>query len=59
MKIYVWRCEVCQKKGATVLEPLPNAIHLPCGYPLVIEVFSDIFLEWTRPGGGYFESDSS
>lgn len=44
-RIYVWRCAVCEKKGATTLKPLPNQICLFCGHSLDIEVFSDVF--WT------------
>ena len=47
MKIYVWRCDVCGTKGATNIPPLhADLVHLPCGTPLEIEVFSDIFMTW-------------
>jgi hypothetical protein len=47
MKIYVWRCEICNAKGATNIAPMANdLIHIPCGEMLKIEVFSDIFLSW-------------
>ncbi len=42
--IYTWHCEVCEKKGATTLKPLPNQICLFCGHTLKIECFSDVFL---------------
>lgn len=51
MKIYVWRCEFCETKGATNIRPMAaDLIHIPCGNPMTIEVFSDIFLSWARPG---------
>ncbi len=49
MKIYVWRCEICEEKGATNIEPMPgDLIHIPCGHPMKIEVFSDVFLHLSR-----------
>jgi hypothetical protein len=47
MKIYVWRCDFCEQKGATNEEPTSaDLIHLPCGRPLKIEVFSDVFFHF-------------
>ena len=49
MKIYVWRCEVCNAKGATNIKPMKtDLVHIPCGEPLTIEVFSDVFLHLSR-----------
>ena len=44
-KIYVWRCDTCERKGATNIAPAAGAreICLACGSTLTIEVFSDVF----------------
>ena len=45
MIIYVWRCDVCGDKGATNIRPFDySTIHLPCGNPLLIEVFDNTLL---------------
>jgi len=46
MKIYVWRCDTCERKGATNIPPVNGLkeVCLTCGENLVIEVFSDVFL---------------
>ena len=45
MIIYVWRCDVCETKGATNIKPVAEPmIHLPCGFPLMIEVFDNTLL---------------
>jgi len=44
--IFVWRCEICERKGATNIKPISHAdvtcVH--CGNALDIELFDDIFL---------------
>ena len=44
--IYVWRCDVCDRKGATNIQPVSYAdvtcVH--CNSRLDIELFDDIFL---------------
>lgn len=50
MKIYVWRCDTCERKGATNIKPLnpEKEICLTCGEPLIIEVFKDVFLRFSH-----------
>ena len=49
MKIYVWKCEICDMKGATNIEPMASdLVHIPCGHAMKIEVFSDVFLHLSR-----------
>lgn len=44
--IYVWRCDVCDRKGATNIAPVHqrDVVCVHCGSRLDIELFDDIFL---------------
>jgi len=45
--IYTWKCNECNRKGATNMKPPHNPmVCLFCGEDLVIEVFSDVFMQY-------------